>query len=29
VKYADYNAGDATLGYVDTEKFWLYGQVKF
>ena len=29
VKYADYNAGDATLGKVDTEKFWLYGQVKF
>lgn len=29
VKYADYNAGDATLGYVDTEKFWVYGQVKF
>lgn len=29
VKYADYNAGDASLGYVDTEKFWLYGQVKF
>lgn len=29
VKYADYNAGDAALGKVDTEKFWLYGQVKF
>jgi hypothetical protein len=29
VKYADYNAGDASLGYVDTQKFWLYGQVKF
>jgi len=29
VKYADYNAGDATLGYVDTKKFWLYGEVKF
>jgi hypothetical protein len=29
VKYADYNAGEASLGYVDTEKFWLYGQVKF
>ncbi len=29
MKYADYNAGDPSLGYVDTEKFWLYGQVKF
>jgi hypothetical protein len=29
VKYADYNTGDAALGKVDTEKFWLYGQVKF
>ncbi len=29
VKYADYNAGDVALGKVDTEKFWLYGQVKF
>jgi len=28
VKYADYNA-DAEYGGVDTEKFWLYGQVKF
>jgi len=28
VKYADYNAGDLA-GYVDTEKFWLYGEVKF
>lgn len=27
VKYADYNAGDT--GTVDTEKFWLYGEVKF
>jgi len=27
VKYSDYNAGD--LGKVDTEKFWVYGQVKF
>jgi hypothetical protein len=29
VKYADYNAGDATLNYVDTEKLWIYGQVNF
>jgi len=29
IKYADYNAGDAALGKVDTEKFWLYGQIKF
>lgn len=28
VKYADYNAGDLA-GKVDTEKFWIYGQVKF
>ncbi|MED5509067.1 MAG: hypothetical protein VX841_02115 [Pseudomonadota bacterium] len=28
VKYADYNADDE-FGGVDTEKFWLYGQVKF
>lgn len=29
VKYADFDAGDASLGKVDTEKFWLWGQVKF
>lgn len=29
IKYADYDAGDASLGKVDTEKFWLWGQVKF
>jgi len=29
VKYSDYDAGDASLGKVDTEKFWVYGQVKF
>ncbi len=29
VKYSDYNSGDATVSPVDTEKFWLYGQVKF
>ena len=29
IKYADYNAGDVSVGKVDTEKFWLYGQVKF
>lgn len=28
VKYADYNA-DEEVGGVDTEKFWLWGQVKF
>jgi hypothetical protein len=28
VKYADYNAGDLA-GKVDTEKFWLWGQVNF
>jgi hypothetical protein len=27
MKYADYNAGD--LAKADTEKFWVYGQVKF
>lgn len=29
VKYADYNADDEFAARVDTEKFWLYGQVKF
>lgn len=29
VKYSDYDAGDAALNLVDTEKFWLYGQIKF
>jgi len=28
-KYSDYNAGHASVGKVDTEKFWLFGQVKF
>lgn len=28
VKYADYNA-DKEFGLVDTEKFWVYGQVNF
>jgi hypothetical protein len=28
-KYADFDAGDASLGKVDTEKFWLWGEVKF
>jgi hypothetical protein len=27
-KYSDYQAGDLA-GYVDTEKFWLWGEVKF
>jgi len=29
LKYADFDAGDASLGKVDTQKFWVYGQVKF
>lgn len=29
VKYADYNADDEFAARVDTEKFWLFGQVKF
>jgi len=29
MKYSDYNAGDVAFGKVDTEKFWVYGQVKF
>ena len=29
VKYSDYNADDEYAATVDTEKFWLYGQVKF
>jgi len=29
VKYSDYDAGKASVGKVDTEKFWIYGQVKF
>jgi hypothetical protein len=29
VKYSDFQAGDAALGKVDTEKFWLWGQVNF
>ena len=29
LKYADYDAGDASLGKVDTEKFWVFGQVTF
>jgi hypothetical protein len=29
VKYADYNADDDFTANVDTEKFWLFGQVKF
>jgi len=28
VKYADYNADDE-FGGVDTEKFWVYGELKF
>ena len=29
VKYADYQADDEFPSLVDTEKFWVYGQVKF
>jgi hypothetical protein len=29
VKYADYQADDEFQSLVDTEKFWVYGQVKF
>ena len=29
MKYSDFDAGDSALGKVDTEKFWLWGQVKF
>ena len=29
VKYSDYDAGDSSVGKVDTEKLWLFGQVKF
>jgi hypothetical protein len=29
IKYADFDAGDAALGKVDTEKLWVWGQVKF
>ncbi len=29
MKYADYKAGDAAAGYVNTQKTWLWGEVKF
>ncbi|MBL1320966.1 MAG: hypothetical protein COA63_007900 [Methylophaga sp.] len=29
VKYSDYNADSEFASKVDTEKFWLYGQIKF
>ncbi len=29
VKFADYNADDEYTSTVDTEKFWVFGQVKF
>ena len=29
LKYADYDAGDAAVGKVDTEKVWVFGQVNF
>ena len=29
IKYANYSAGDDTYAYVDTEKFWLWGEAKF
>lgn len=28
-KYSDYDAGKSSVGKVDTEKFWVFGQVKF
>lgn len=28
-KYSDFDAGDSSLGKVDTKKFWLWGQVNF
>lgn len=29
IKYANYTAGDDTYAYVDTQKFWLWGEAKF
>ncbi|OUS35143.1 hypothetical protein A9R00_12220 [Oleispira antarctica] len=29
VKYANYSAGDDAYGKVDTQKFWLWGEVKY
>ena len=29
VKFADYSAGDAAFGKVDTEKFWVWASAKF
>lgn len=29
MKYSDYDAGKSSVGKVDTEKFWVFGQVKF
>jgi hypothetical protein len=29
VKYSDFNAGKSSLGKVDTEKLWVFGQLKF
>ncbi len=29
IKYANYNAGNATLSMSDTNKLWLFGQVEF
>ena len=29
IKYADYNAGDAAFGKVDTDKLWLWAGAKF
>jgi hypothetical protein len=29
IKYADYSAGDAATGKVDTQKLWFWGEIKF
>jgi len=29
IKYANYSAGDDAYGKVDTQKFWLWGEVKY
>jgi len=29
IKYSDYNGDNEMLNYKDTEKFWVYGQVRF
>jgi hypothetical protein len=29
IKYADYSAGDSATGKVDTQKLWIWGEIKF